>query len=309
MLTEQDLLKSRDFSDAIAYGGWSLDLHPPEGIDAPNIEPCEQHPVPHLYDIPLRSCIARDVSNLMFAGRNISATHVAFASTRVMATCAVMGQGTGTAAAQAVLNDIPLSELSVNKSAMRAIRQQLLHDDAFLVGRPRDDRNNAARHATITASSEQAIGQATDVISGFTRCVHGQYGSPDGRHIEGTHRWMSDPAAGLPAWLQMEWNEPVTVKQVQLVFDTGLHRHLTLSHHNGYSSSMHWGQPQPETVADYTIEVRCDGEWKTIIEVSDNYQRLRRHNIDRVTNVEAMRVNAVRTNGLDHARILEINVC
>ena len=65
-------------------------------------KPCRQIPVPYLYDIPLRCCISRDVENLMFAGRNLSASHVAFASTRVMATCAVVGQGVGTAAAIAL---------------------------------------------------------------------------------------------------------------------------------------------------------------------------------------------------------------
>ena len=58
ILTEHDLLSSRAFPDAIAYGGWSLDLHPPEGIDAPELEPCTQHPVPHLYDIPLAACVS-----------------------------------------------------------------------------------------------------------------------------------------------------------------------------------------------------------------------------------------------------------
>ncbi len=84
VLTEQDLMESREFPDAIAFGGWSIDLHPPRGVNAPTEEPCVQHPVPHLYDIPLRACISRNIENLMFAGRNISATHVAFASTRVM---------------------------------------------------------------------------------------------------------------------------------------------------------------------------------------------------------------------------------
>ncbi|MCA9051193.1 MAG: FAD-dependent oxidoreductase, partial [Planctomycetaceae bacterium] len=106
ILTQRDLETSRRFPDAIAYGGWSMDLHPPEGIDAPDAAPCRQHALPHLYDIPLSSCVARDIRNLMFAGRNISATHVAFSSARVMATCAVIGQGVGTAAALAVRQSV-----------------------------------------------------------------------------------------------------------------------------------------------------------------------------------------------------------
>jgi hypothetical protein len=112
VLTESDVMESRPFEDAIAYGGWSIDLHPPEGVDAPDERPCVQHPVPHLYDIPLSSCVSASIPNLMFAGRNMSATHVAFASTRVMATCAVVGQGVGTASAYAVKHEIDPCELS-----------------------------------------------------------------------------------------------------------------------------------------------------------------------------------------------------
>lgn len=111
VLTQNDVTESRPFPDAIAYGGWPIDTHPPEGIDAPDQPPCTQHEVPFLYDIPLRSCVSVGPRNLMFAGRNISATHIAFASTRVMATCAVVGQGVGTPASSrsAPMHDAPPS--------------------------------------------------------------------------------------------------------------------------------------------------------------------------------------------------------
>ena len=120
VLTENDLFASRVFPDAIAYGGWPIDTHPPEGVDAPAEAPCMQNHLPWLYDIPLRSCVAATLRNLVFAGRNISATHLAFASTRVMATCAVIGQGVGTAAALAL-------QAKVDPAAMA--------DDAKLTGR------------------------------------------------------------------------------------------------------------------------------------------------------------------------------
>jgi hypothetical protein len=308
VLTEQDILASREFPDAIAYGGWSLDLHPPEGVDAPHMRPCTQHPVPFLYDIPLRCCIARDVCNLMFAGRNLSATHVAFSSTRVMATCAAVGQGVGTAAAFAVQNGLSMHEIATNESAMRAVQQRLLRDDAFLIGRATLDPADAARRATVTASSESAGGEAANVISGFTRAVHGPRGAPESRCVVGTHRWMSDPAEGLPAWLQLEWPAEIAVSEIQLVFDTGLHRHLTLSHHDGYTSRMKWGRPQPETVRDYTIQNLAAGGWQQLVEVSGNDQRLRRHVVEPHGLIRALRINVSATNGLDHARIMEVRV-
>ena len=251
ILTEQDVMQSRAFPDAIAFGGWSIDLHPPEGVDAPNEEPCVQHPVPHLYDIPLSCCVARDIPNLMFAGRNISATHVAFASTRVMATCAAVGQGIGTAAACS-LGDVDIDE----------IQQQLLRDDAFLIGQI----GEMVRPDRITASSEQPGGEASNVVSGQTRCVHGERGASRDRANAGTHRWMSD---GLPAWIELEWDSPIEVREIQLIFDTGMHRHLTLSHHDGYTSKMIWGQPQPETVRDFKIEgFDVDGRQQLLVEKS-----------------------------------------
>ena len=311
VLTEQDVLESREFRDAIAYGGWSLDLHPPQGVDAPDEEPCVQHPVPHLYDIPLSCCVARDVANLMFAGRNLSATHVAFSSTRVMATCAVVGQGVGTAAAHAVANGISVARLASDETAIENIQQLLLQHDAFLIGRWNGDSNDVATLATISASSEQPGGEAINVISGVTRAVHGDRGVPESRRVAGTHRWMSDPAAGLPTWLQLEWDEPVVVREVQFIFDTGLHRHLTLSHHDGYTSRMHWGQPQPETVRDYSIDIHnSDGgdQWNTIVEVVGNFQRQRRHCLSSSQVVRRMRVCVAKTNGLDHVRIVEVRV-
>src|SRR5690606_37191690 len=95
------VMEAREFPDGIAYGGWPIDIHPVKGIDDREAAPCVQTQVPHLYEIPLRACISRNIQNLMFAGRNLSATHVAFASTRAMATCAIGGEAVGVASAYA----------------------------------------------------------------------------------------------------------------------------------------------------------------------------------------------------------------
>ncbi|WP_339733317.1 FAD-dependent oxidoreductase [uncultured Gimesia sp.] len=308
VLTEQDLLSSRDFPDAIAYGGWSLDLHPPAGIDAPEQEPCTQHAVPHLYNVPLAACISENRSNLMFAGRNISATHVAFSSTRVMATCAVIGQGVGTVAALAVQHTMSLADVISNPRLISQIQQRLLRDDAYLVGIRNEDEADFARTARITASSEQTGFEAVNVVSGQTRSVQGDRGAPPERSFPGGHRWMSDPAEGLSATLQLEWKTPIRLSEIQLIFDTGLHRHLTLSHHDGYSSRMIWGESQPETVRDYSIEVYDGSEWKTVETVIGNYQRRRVHRVETGVSVSQLRIVVTDVNGVDHVRICEIRV-
>ena len=162
ILNENDILAARRFDDTIAFGGWSLDTHPPEGVDAIDLPPCNQPKPPHLYDIPLRSCVSRDVPNLMFAGRNISATHVGFSSTRVMATCAAIGQGVGTAAAYAACTHRTATELADDAAAITAIQQRLLRDDAFLIGCSNSDAADLARDARVTASSHQPGGEGDE---------------------------------------------------------------------------------------------------------------------------------------------------
>jgi len=308
VLTQGDVQQSRSFPDAIAYGGWSLDLHPPEGVDVPDEHPCLQHNVPWLYDIPLRSCVSRDIENLMFAGRNISASHVAFSSTRVMATCAAIGQGVGTAAAIAVRSAIPPCELAARADVLETIRRQLVRDDVYLIGGEQCDADGLAQSARITASSAQPEGSAEYVISEQTRSTHGERGAPPDRRRAMSHRWMSDPTAGLPAWLRLDWEQPVSVAEVQLIFDTGMHRHLTLSHHDGYTSRMIWGRPQPETVRDYVVE-GFDGEaWVSLAMVVGNFQRLCRHAVDAGLRLSSIRVTVTATNGLDHARICGMQI-
>ncbi len=308
VLTEDDVWESRPAADAIAYGGWPIDTHPPEGVDAPGQPPCSQDAVPHLYEIPLRACVCDAVPNLMFAGRNLSATHVAFASTRVMATCAAVGQGVGVSAALAAARQTDPARLPLDALALKAIQQRLLHDDSYLIGRSNADPRDVARRAQVSASSHQPDGEPVHVLSGQTRSVHGERGAPAERACPGTHRWMSCPEDGLPAWLQLSWKDPVKVAEVRLVFDTGLHRPLTLTHSDAYVSRMEWGVPQPETVADYRLEAWVQGQWTRIMEASGNYQRLRVHRLAQPLETGMLRLTVMQTHGLDHARVAEIRV-
>ena len=79
------------------------------------------------YGIPLRSLYSKNIENLMFAGRNISASHVAFSSTRVMGTIGVIGQAVGTAASVAV--KYGLSPRDAAKEKIKEIQKILMDDD------------------------------------------------------------------------------------------------------------------------------------------------------------------------------------
>ena len=99
ILTEQDLLAGRRFEDAAAYGGWPIDVHPSPGVFGRSEGANRFIDLERVYTIPYRCLYAADTANLMVGGRAISASHLAFASARVMGTTAAIGQAIGTAAA------------------------------------------------------------------------------------------------------------------------------------------------------------------------------------------------------------------
>uniref|UniRef100_A0A942Y883 FAD-dependent oxidoreductase n=1 Tax=Neobacillus citreus TaxID=2833578 RepID=A0A942Y883_9BACI len=150
-LTQQDLLSQRTFPDTVAFGGWSIDLHPVEGVYAETAG-AQQRYTDGTYDIPFRSLYSANVSNLLFAGRNISASHVAFGSTRVMATCSTQGQAAGTAAHLVARHGTTPRALGTEDIAM--LQQTLLLEDAPMVGVRAELASDAAPRARVTASSE-----------------------------------------------------------------------------------------------------------------------------------------------------------
>lgn len=129
-LTQNDILCHHVFPDAVCGGGWPIDTHPPGGIYSKK-EACDQRDA-GVYQIPLRCLYAQTPENLFFAGRNLSASHLAFASARVMKTCAAMGQAAGTAAAVCLQRNAPPARLGAN--GLAALRRELLWDDQWIPG-------------------------------------------------------------------------------------------------------------------------------------------------------------------------------
>jgi hypothetical protein len=119
-LTRDDLMEGRMFEDAIALGGYHLDIHSPDhGGTETERPPC--------YQIPYRCLVPRDVDGLLVAGRCISATHEALSSTRVIPISMAQGQAAGTAAALAVRLGVNVRDVPIG-----ALRTQLTRDHAIL---------------------------------------------------------------------------------------------------------------------------------------------------------------------------------
>ena len=103
MLTQNDILNEVPYEDATCATSWSIDLHYPDPANTaffPGEEfkaVCTQEYI-EIYPIPYRCFYSKNIPNLFMAGRNISVTHVALGTVRVMRTTAMMGEVVGLAA-------------------------------------------------------------------------------------------------------------------------------------------------------------------------------------------------------------------
>lgn len=151
MLTQHDIVEQTHFPDAVAYGGWAIDLHPSDGVysTAPS---CNQYHSEGIYSIPYRCYVSKDISNLYFVGRLISVSHVAFGSTRVMLTSALGGQAIGCAVAMCKEKGcLPVDLLK--SEAMAELQNRLNLMGQSIPHVPITSMNNLLSLTTIRASS------------------------------------------------------------------------------------------------------------------------------------------------------------
>jgi hypothetical protein len=286
LVTEHDLLRGA-FADAVAIGGWPMDDHPPGGFDRPDLPPNHVLRSKQVFNLPFRALYSKNVPNLMMAGRNISATHAAFTSTRVMATCAVVGQAAGTAAAMCCERKVTPRQLG--EKHIGELQQALLRDDQTIRDLTNQDPKDLARRAKASASG----GDAARVIDGHVRDI------PETREV---HQW-SEKLRPEGSWVELRWEKPQRISEVQITFDSGFQRQLTLSGSDSTSRTT-IRAAQPETAKDYRVLYASGGEWKEFARATGNYQRLRRHKGSAET--DAIRVQITATNGDEMARIFEI---
>ncbi|HEY8996840.1 MAG TPA: FAD-dependent oxidoreductase [Edaphobacter sp.] len=157
MLTQQDLVEQHEFDDAVSFGGWAIDLHPSDGVYS--AQPgCTQWHAKGVFQIPFRTMYSRNVPNLFLTGRLISASHIAFGSTRVMATCAHNGQAVGMAAAMCREAGLAPRDLLV-ADRMRELQRRLLRAGQHIPNVCADDVADKARAAKVTATSTLALGE------------------------------------------------------------------------------------------------------------------------------------------------------
>lgn len=159
ILKQQDAEQGIMFPDRISYGGWRLDVHHPKGIHSGKEGPYDYSGRVPIYSIPYRSLYSTNIVNLLFAGRDMSVTHIALGSVRVEATLSTVGQAAGTAAALCVQHDVTPRELG--QRYIGELQQRLLKEDQYIPEMKNEDPADVARAAKVTASSTRRYSEET----------------------------------------------------------------------------------------------------------------------------------------------------
>ena len=250
ILTEEDILAEGKFDDLIAHGGWTMDDHPPAGIFHDGRD-TTHHKAPSPYGIPYRTLYSHKVKNLWFAGRNISCTHMAMSSTRVMATCATLGQAAGTAAAISLQQDC--DNRGVYTDHLDRLQRRLMDQDQWLPGRIRPSAPTNGT-ATITVST----GDAAVLADGLDRRTAGE-----------EHRWDSAPGG----WIQWSFPHKTAIDRVRLTGDSKLSMLKKMPCSFPLAGNR---REVPSCLPrDLRIETSEDGEnWQVAATITDNYRRL-----------------------------------
>ena len=290
VLNECDILEHRQFDDAVAYGGWCVDLHAPHGLLDFDILPSDCHHFTGVYTIPYRSYYSRNIRNLFLAGRDISTSKLGLASTRILGCCAVGGQAVGTAAALCVKYNVLPRELAPH---IPEVQQLILKDDGFLPNILNQDEKDFARKATFTASSSKANGAPQNVVNGVSRKLGDE-----------TNAWISDGLSADGETLCMKLDAPHTISELRLTFDSNFAYPIRVTMSANRQAQQRIGIP-PELVKDYTITAFRNGKAVYTKEIKDNHQR---HNVVAIPPVEcdAVEFRFTATNGAPDVTVYEV---
>jgi len=259
MITQRDISDGLVFEDEIAFGGWPVDDHYPAGFfhkGTPNTDISTPAP----YSIPYRSLYSKNVENLYFAGRNISMTHTAMSSIRVMATCALLGEAVGKAAAIATKNGI--TPHGVYREHLTELQDLLMNEDSFLP--------NFRRKISVTCKNARLCGADDRIRNGEDR-PHRIYGTDN-----------SNFACRVKANGEVSYTfEKTKVKSIHITFDSDLNRDTLegswVERQRGTRTNVRFGSPQmtmPKTLCkEFKLMGELDGKCEELLSVQNNRKR------------------------------------
>lgn len=273
ILTQHDVLSGGHFEDVVAYGGWTLDDHDPDAFHKQGRISVE-YSTPDIFGIPYDCLYSVNVPNLMFAGRDISCTHMGLSATRVMSTCALLGQAAGTAASIAIAN----SELpaDVRTKHIKLLQDMLEDDDCMLPYRWR-------KVSPLTLSAKITIpnGPTTaDVLKNGIDRTYDNLGN--GENVD-NGVWIS-PGENI----EYSWKKPVEVSGVRLIFDSDLK--VRGKRMRKLEATTERKEMPSAMVKDFHIEALVSGTWQTVWTGTENFLRLRKITLDQPVKCKALRL-------------------
>jgi len=243
VLTKDDLMQTREYPDGSVPTSWSIDLHLPA---KPYVKGFEEDPFiskAHFthykrpYWIPYRCFYSRNVANLFMAGRDVSVTHEALGTVRVMRTTGMMGEVVGRAAYLCKAHQT--DPRGVYESHLDELKELLLK--RLSKPRPRvvpdwvkRAGKNLAREARVTVlASRNADEWPPSQIN-------------DGEADTDLNelRWLSAPQ--LPHWIELAWEKPQTIGIVRVI--------------SGYNS----GGSVADPIADFVLQHHDGNEWQDL---------------------------------------------
>ena len=214
ILTKDDVLEGREFPDGCVASTWSIDLHYPNPkyasgwdgnafISYAEFTRFKKNP----YPVPYRCLYSRNVPNLMMAGRDISVTHEALGTVRVMATGGLMGEVLGRAAClckkhDADPRDVYEKHLDEFKLLLhKPTRKHVLSPPEFAdqVG------ENVAPEARVNTSGDYDLGaQPREMVNDGAANTY-----------VNAARWLSH--AQTPNWVELSWDRPRSIAAARVI--------------------------------------------------------------------------------------------
>ena len=279
ILTQHDVMSGGHFEDVVAYGGWTLDDHHPDAFWKHG-HLSEHHVCPSPFGIPFDCLYSVNVPNLMFAGRDISCTHMGLSATRVMATCATLGQAVGTAAALLVKYGIDPAQL--RRERIAELQATLEDDDCML---PFRWRKVSPLTAEATCADDMAV-LRNGIDRTYAKKDNGVWVKPNEEKIV------------------YSWDKPRRISGARIVFDSN----MTFSgkRMRKLEATTERAEMPKMLAKGFRVELRAGGEWKAVFKDDGNYLRFRKVSFAPM-DADAMRLVVSETWGGEKAHVFALD--
>lgn len=218
ILTKEDVLEGKEYPDGCVPTGWSIDLHLPDPRYEAGFEGDAFIAKAHFthyktpYWVPYRCLYSRNVANLFMAGRDISVTHDALGTVRVMRTGGCMGEIVGMAASLCKKHDC--DPRGVYDDQLAELKELMREG----VGKLPPPITSLEPPAWLATAGENLARKAKIQVSG---CLKADTNAPallnDGQAnvADNDGRWLSDPQT--PNWVELGWPDQQTVSAARII--------------------------------------------------------------------------------------------